>query len=70
MSARDERDEAAAAVAESRRDVEDRITELRRSISRETGVVPKAKYTLLALVAGAVGMALAARRRRRKKRSR
>jgi hypothetical protein len=70
MSARDERDEVAAAVAESRRDVEDRITELRRSISRETGVVPKAKYTLLALVAGAVGLTLAARRRRKKKRSR
>lgn len=70
MSARDERDEAAAAVAESRRDVEDRITDLRRSISRETGVVPKAKYTLLALVAGAVGMTLAARRRRKKKLSR
>lgn len=69
MSARDERDEAAAAVAEGRRDVEDRITELRRSISCETGVVPKAKYTLLALVAGAVGLTLAARRRRKKKRS-
>jgi hypothetical protein len=69
MSTRDERDEAAAAVVESRRDVEDRITDLRRSISRETGVVPKAKYTLLALVAGAVGLTLAARRRRKKKRS-
>jgi hypothetical protein len=69
MSTRDERDEAAAAVVESRRDVEDRITDLRRSISRETGVVPKARYTLLALVAGAVGLTLAARRRLKKKRS-
>lgn len=70
MSRPDEREEAAAAVLESRREVEDRITELRRSISRETGVVPKAKYTLLALVAGAVGVTLAARRRRKKSRNR
>lgn len=65
---RDERDEAAAAVTESRREVEDRVAELRTAIGRETGVLPRAKYTLVALVAGAVGVALAARRRKKKRR--
>ncbi len=63
MSRDDER--IAAEVAESRREVEDRLAELRESIVRETGVLPKARYALLALVAGATGFALAARRRRR-----
>lgn len=55
-------------VAESRREVETRLAELRASIGREVGVAPKARYTLLALVAGAVGVALAVKRKRRKKR--
>jgi hypothetical protein len=58
------------AVEESRREVEERLAEIRTSIGREVGVVPKAKYALLALVAGAAGVALAARRRRKKKRKR
>lgn len=66
----DEREEAAAAVAESRREVEDRITELRTAIGREAGVVPRARYTLLALVAAAVGVTLAARRRKKPRRRR
>lgn len=65
---RDDRDDAAAAVTESRREVEDRVAELRTAIGRETGVLPRAKYTLVALVAGAVGVALAARRRKKKRR--
>lgn len=65
---RDARDDAAAAVTESRREVEDRVAELRTAIGRETGVLPRAKYTLVALVAGAVGVALAARRRKKKRR--
>ncbi len=64
----DEREDAAAAVTESRRDVEGRVAELRTAIGRETGVVPKAKYTLVALVAGAVGVALATKRRKKKRR--
>lgn len=64
---RDEREEAAAMVAESRREVEERMAELRGAIGRETGVVPRARYALLALVAGAVGVTLANRRRRKKK---
>jgi LPXTG cell wall anchor motif len=64
---RDEREESAAAVLEGRREVEDRMAELRASIGRETGVVPRAKYTLLALAAAAVGMTLAARRRKKKR---
>jgi hypothetical protein len=58
------------AVEESRREVEERLAEIRTSIGREVGVVPKAKYALLALVAAAAGVALAARRRRKKKRKR
>lgn len=65
---RDSREDAAEAVAESRRDVEDRITELRTAIGRETGVVPKARYTLLGLAAAAVGVTLAAKRRKKKRR--
>ena len=64
----DEREEAAAAVAESRREVEDRVAEVRTAIGRETGVVPKARYTLVALVATAVGVTLAAKRRKKKRR--
>lgn len=65
---REGREDAAAAVAESRRDVEDRIAELRVAIGRETGVVPKAKYTLAGLAAAAVGVTLAAKRRKKKRR--
>jgi phosphotransferase system glucose/maltose/N-acetylglucosamine-specific IIC component len=58
------------AVEESRREVEERLAEVKASIGREVGMVPKAKYALLALVAAAAGVALAARRRRKKKRKR
>lgn len=54
-------------VAESRREVEARLAELRAAIGRETGVVPRARYALLALVAAAAGFALTARRRRKKR---
>lgn len=56
------------ALMRNRREVEERLAEIKVSIGRELGVVPKAKYTLLALVAGAAGLALASRRRRRKRR--
>jgi hypothetical protein len=58
------------AVEESRREVEERLAEVKASIGREVGMVPKAKYALLALVAVAAGVTLAARRRRKKKRKR
>ncbi len=57
------------AVERSRREVELRLAEVKESIGRETGLRPKAKHTLLALVAASAGFALAlGRRRRRKKR--
>lgn len=69
MSRKDrERDEDRRAVEEQRREVEERLTELKASIGRELGVTPKAKYTLLAVVAGATGLALARKRRKTKKR--
>lgn len=55
------------ALMRNRRAVEERLAEIKASIGRELGVVPKAKYTLLALVAGATGLALASRRRRKKR---
>lgn len=55
-------------VAESRREVETRLAEVKASIGRELGMVPKARYTLLAMVAGAVGLTLAVKRKRRKRR--
>lgn len=64
---RPERD-ADDAVAESRREVETRLAEVKASIGRELGVAPKARYTVLAVVAGAVGLALAVKKRRKKKR--
>lgn len=64
---KDEELDAAAAVDESRREVEARLAELKASIGRETGMTPKARYTILAMVAAAAGFALAARRKRRKR---
>lgn len=60
-------EETDGSVQEWRREVETRVAELRAAIGRETGMAPKAKYTILALVAGAAGLALAARRRKRKR---
>jgi hypothetical protein len=57
------------AVVERRREVEERLAEVRAAIGREVGVAPAARYTLLALVAGAVGLSLAVKRRKRKKRA-
>ena len=63
----DARDGALDLVEERRLDVEERLAELRASIGRELGVVPKAGYAVLGLVAAASGFALAARRRKRRK---
>lgn len=69
MSRDEERREA---VEESRREVELRLAEVRESIGREIGLRPKARHTLVALVAASVGFALAmgGRRRRRRKKQR
>lgn len=55
------------AVIEQRREVEERLAELKASIGRELGVGPAARYTLLALIAGATGLALALKRRKKRK---
>lgn len=71
MSRKDREERAAQrAVEEQRREVEDHLTELKASIGRELGVIPSAKYTVLALVAGAVGLSVAFKRRRKRKRRR
>lgn len=65
----EDRDGALQAVEERRLDVEERLAELRASIGREVGVVPKAGYAVLGLVAAASGFALAARSRKKRKRT-
>jgi LPXTG-motif cell wall-anchored protein len=64
---RTEEHESSGSVEEWRREVETRVAELKAAIGRETGMAPMAKYTVLALVAGAAGLALAARRRKRRR---
>lgn len=54
-------------IAERRREVEERFSNVRTSIDRELGIFPKAKYGLMGLAAAAAGFALAAEARRRKK---
>lgn len=65
-----EKRETQRAVVEQRREVEERLAELKASIGRELGVIPSARYTLLALVAGAVGLSLAFKRRKKLKKRR
>lgn len=67
---REEPTEEQRAVEEQRREVEEHLAELKASIGRELGVAPSARYTVLALVAGAVGLSLALKRRKSKKRKR
>lgn len=64
---KDEDRDVSLPVEEGRREVEARLAELKAAIGRETGVLPTARYVVLALVAGAAGLALAARRRRKKR---
>ncbi len=65
-----EKRETQRAVVEQRREVEERLAELKASIGRELGVIPSARYTLLALVAGSVGLSLAFKRRKKRKKRR
>ncbi|HEX9668610.1 MAG TPA: hypothetical protein VGC93_03920 [Thermoanaerobaculia bacterium] len=65
-----ENDELSAAerrLEEARRDLELRLGELRTSVESELGFVPRHKYLLIGLLAGAGGLAVALRRTRRKK---
>jgi hypothetical protein len=57
-------------LAERRREVEERFSDVRTSIDRELGIFPKAKYGLMGLAAAAAGFALAAGARRRRKKKR
>jgi hypothetical protein len=63
------RREAERRLEESRRQAELRLAEVRTAIETEVGFVPKRKYILMALAAGAMGFAVALKRggRRRKK---
>jgi len=58
------RREAERRLEESRREAELRLAEVRTAVKTEVGVLPKRKYVLLALAAGAAGFAMALRRGR------
>jgi hypothetical protein len=53
-------------LEESRRDAEARLAQLRGAMSSELGFAPSRKAWLVALLAGAAGVALALRRRGRR----
>jgi hypothetical protein len=54
-------------LEESRRAAELRLSEVRTAVKTEVGVLPKRKYLLMTLAAGAAGFALALKRGRRRK---
>jgi hypothetical protein len=54
-------------LEESRREAELRLAEVRTAVKTEVGVLPKKKYLLMALAAGAAGFAVALGAGRRKK---
>jgi hypothetical protein len=60
------RRDAERRLDESRRQAELRLAEVRTAVKTEVGVLPKKKYVLMALAAGAAGFAVALRRRRSK----
>src|SRR4051795_13173096 len=60
--------EAQRRLEESRREAELRLAEVRTAVKTEVGVLPKKKYLLMALAAGAAGFAVALGRGRRRKR--
>ena len=63
---RGRREDGLAEVAARRREVEDRLGALRAAMASETGYAPRRKGVLTALLAGAVGLALALKRRARR----
>lgn len=54
-------------LEQSRREAEERLTEVRTAVQTEVGSAPKKVYPVLLLAAGAVGFALARKRRPRKR---
>ncbi|HEY0511274.1 MAG TPA: hypothetical protein VGH73_05190 [Thermoanaerobaculia bacterium] len=60
------RREAERRLQESRREAELRLADVRTAVKTEVGVLPRKKYLLMTLAAGAVGFAVAVRRGRRK----
>lgn len=57
-------------LVETRREAEERLAEVRTAVKTEVGVLPKKKYVLLTLAAGAAGFALALRRGKKRSRKR
>ena len=62
MSKRRE-EESLERIAAERRRVEERLTAVRTALAGETGRAPRGRGWLVAVVAGAAGLALAMRRR-------
>lgn len=54
-------------LEESRREAELRLAEVRTAVKTEVGVLPKRKYLMMALAAGAAGFAVALRKRGRRR---
>jgi hypothetical protein len=61
------RREAERRLEESRRAAELRLSEVRTAVKTEVGVLPKRKWVLMALAAGAAGFAVALRKTKRRK---
>ena len=57
-------------LEQTRREAEERLAEVRTAVQTEVGVLPKKKYVLLTLAAGAAGFALALRRGKKRSRKR
>jgi hypothetical protein len=51
-------------LEESRREAELRLSEVRTAVKTEVGVLPKKKWVMMALAAGAAGFAVAVRKKR------
>jgi hypothetical protein len=62
------RQEVERRLEESRREAELRLAEVRTAVKTEVGIVPKKKYWMMALAAGATGFAVAIRRRGKRRR--
>jgi hypothetical protein len=58
------RREAERRLEESRREAELRLAEVRTAVKTEVGVLPKKKWVMMALAAGAAGFAVAVRKKR------
>ena len=61
------RRQAERRLEESRREAELRLAEVRTAVKTEVGVLPKKKYLLMTLAAGAAGFAVAFRKRGRRR---